>query len=129
MPDLDSLQVEVEIHETKVKLVKPEMEATVEIQDRRFSGHVVSVAGQASQTGWWDGNIRRFKTIVELHEHSGLKPGMSAEVEIRIAEHDNVLTIPLAAVVNVAESITAGCRKGIRITGSRSAWARPTTSL
>ena len=99
MPDLDSLQVEVEIHETKVKLVKPEMEATVEIQDRRYSGHVVSVAGQASQTGWWDGNVRRFKTVIELHEHGGLKPGMSAEVEIRIAEHDNVLTIPLAAVV------------------------------
>ena len=45
----------------------------------------------------------KYDTIVELPSVGGLKPGMSAEVEVIIARHENVLTIPVAAVVETAE--------------------------
>ena len=49
--------------------------------------------------GWWTGNVVKYDTIIELPADDGLKPGMSAEVEIIMAIHKDVLMIPVAAVV------------------------------
>lgn len=103
IPDLEDMQVKVGIHESKIRLLKPGMKARIEIQDVDYEGEVDSVAKQASPTGWWDGNVRRFNTIVKLGEQADVRPGMSAEVEITIAHHENVLTVPVAGVVQLAD--------------------------
>ena len=41
----------------------------------------------------------KYDTIVELPSVPGLRPGMSAEVEVILSEHEDVLTIPVAAVI------------------------------
>ena len=56
------------------------------------------VAEVTKPAGWWTGNEVRYDTLVELPPEGGLRPGMSAEVEVLIAEYENVLTIPVAAV-------------------------------
>lgn len=99
IPDLSNMQVKVGIHESKVRQLKPGMPARIEIQDGEHVGKIVSVAKQASPTGWWDGNVRKFDTIVKLNGQPDVRPGMSAEVEITVARHENVLTIPVAAVI------------------------------
>ncbi len=99
IPDLSNMQVKVGIHESKVRQLKPGMPARIEIQDGEHVGEIISVAKQASPTGWWDSNIRKFDAIVKLHGQPDVRPGMSAEVEITVARHKNVLTIPVAAVV------------------------------
>jgi multidrug efflux pump subunit AcrA (membrane-fusion protein) len=99
MPDLDHMQVSVGVHESKVRQLAPGMPARIEIQDSDHTGQVVSVATQASPSGWWDGNTRNFETIVKLNDQPDVRPGMSAEVEITIARHQDVLTVPVAAVV------------------------------
>ena len=45
----------------------------------------------------------KYDTIIELPSVEGLKPGMSAEVEVIMDRHEDVLTIPVAAVVETAE--------------------------
>ena len=52
---------------------------------------------------WYTGNVVKFDTVVSLEAQPGLKPGLSAEVEVVIAEHTDVLTIPVAAVVETSE--------------------------
>jgi multidrug efflux pump subunit AcrA (membrane-fusion protein) len=47
--------------------------------------------------------VVKYDTIVELPSVEGLKPGMSAEVEVIIDRHEDVLTIPVAAVVETEE--------------------------
>jgi multidrug efflux pump subunit AcrA (membrane-fusion protein) len=45
----------------------------------------------------------KYDTIIGLPSEEGLKPGMSAEVEVILDRHENVLTIPVAAVVETAD--------------------------
>ncbi|HJN12219.1 MAG: hypothetical protein QGH33_15360 [Pirellulaceae bacterium] len=44
-----------------------------------------------------------YDAIIMLPSAEGLKPGMSAEVEVVMARYENVLMIPLAAVVETEE--------------------------
>jgi multidrug efflux pump subunit AcrA (membrane-fusion protein) len=99
MPDLKQMQVKVGIHESKVERVKPGMPARIRFLDRSIDGEVLSIATVTKPTGWWTGNLVKYDTIVKLPPQEGLKPGMSVAVEIFLARHRDVLTIPVAAVL------------------------------
>ena len=99
MPDLTQMQVKVGIHESIVDRIKPEMPTRITLPERTCDGKVESVAAVTRPAGWWTGNVVKYDTIITLPSVEGLKPGMSAEVEVVMARHDNVLMIPAAAVV------------------------------
>jgi len=103
MPDLSKMQVKVGIHESVVDRIKPGLAAKITLPDKTLDGEVTSVAPITRPAGWWTGNVVKYDTIVELPPVEGLKPGMSAEVEVIMARHEDVLTIPVAAVVETAE--------------------------
>lgn len=103
MPDLSQMQVRVGIHETMLDEIRPGMPAAITLPDRTLEGEVVSVASVADPPGWWSGNVVVYDAIISLPGAEGLKPGMTAEVEIRMARHENMLLIPLAAVVESAD--------------------------
>jgi multidrug efflux pump subunit AcrA (membrane-fusion protein) len=98
MPDLDNMQVKVGIHEAKVDQVKPSMPAKVQVQDRVLDGEVLSLAAVAKPAGWWNGNMVKYDAVIKIKPTSGLKPGMSANVEVFLARHKNVVAVPVAAV-------------------------------
>jgi hypothetical protein len=103
MPDLSKMQVKVGIHETFVDRIKPGLAARVTLPDKTLEGKVSSVASVTGPAGWWNGNVVKYDTVIELPSVAGLKPGMSAEVEVIIDRHENVLMIPVAAVVETAQ--------------------------
>lgn len=103
MPDLSKMQVKVGIHESIVDRVKPGMTARVTLPDRTLDGEVSSVAAAAQPAGWWTGNIVKYDAIIQLPSMAGLKPGMSAEVEMIMARHENVLLIPVSAVAETGQ--------------------------
>jgi multidrug efflux pump subunit AcrA (membrane-fusion protein) len=47
--------------------------------------------------------VVKYDTIIELPDVDGLKPGMSAEVKVVLDRYEDVLMIPVAAVVETAE--------------------------
>jgi multidrug efflux pump subunit AcrA (membrane-fusion protein) len=102
LPDLSKMQVKVGIHESIVDRIKPGLAARITLPDRTLDGEVSSVAPVTRPAGWWTGNVVKYDTIIKLPSAPGLKPGMSAEVEVILARHKNVLTIPVAAVVETA---------------------------
>ncbi len=103
MPDLTQMQVKVGVHESVIERVRPGLKAIVTLPDRKLDATVSEVAAVTRPAGWWTGNVVKYDTIVELPADSGLKPGMSAEVDIILAVHEDVLTIPVAAVVETEE--------------------------
>ena len=103
MPDLSKMQVIVGIHESIIDRIKPGLAARVTLPDRTLEAKVHSVASVTRPAGWWTGNVVKYDTLIELPSVEGLKPGMSAEVEVIIARHRDVLTIPVAAVVETQE--------------------------
>lgn len=103
MPDLKKMQVKVGIHESVVDNLKVGFEAIVRIGDRKLKSTVSKIANVTKPAGWWTGNVVKYDTIIELPEEDGLKPGMSAEIEIILARHENILKIPVAAVLETEE--------------------------
>ena len=103
MPDLSQMQVKVGIRESIVDRIKPGLAARITLPDRTLDGEVSSVASVTGPAGWWTGNLARYDTIIKLPSVPGLKPGMSAEAEVILARHENVLLIPVAAVVETAQ--------------------------
>ena len=103
MPDLSKMQVKVGIHESNVDRIKPGMAAKVMLPDATIAAEVSSVASVTRPAGWWTGNVVKYDTMIQLDSYEGLKPGMSAEVEVTVARHGNVVTIPVAAVVETDE--------------------------
>ena len=99
MPDLEQMQVKLGIHESMIDRVHPGLVAKVKIGDEVIDGTVAEVAKVTKPATWYTGNVVKFDTIVAIDGRPGLKPGLSAAVEVVIAEHKDVLTIPVAAVV------------------------------
>ncbi len=99
MPDLSKMRVKVGVHESVVDRMKEGLPATVTLPDKTLDGLVSTVSPVTGPAGWWTGNEVRYDTFVDLPPVESLKPGMSAEVEILIARHEDVLTIPVAAIV------------------------------
>uniref|UniRef100_UPI003566DD14 efflux RND transporter periplasmic adaptor subunit n=1 Tax=Stieleria sp. TaxID=2795976 RepID=UPI003566DD14 len=99
MPNLSKMQVKVGVHESVVDRIEPGMDATVSLPDLEMDATVYSVASVAQPTGWWTGNIVKYDCIIQLPSIAGLKPGMSAEVEVVMADYQDVLTVPVSAVL------------------------------
>ena len=103
MPDLSKMQVKVGIHESIIDRITPGLAAIVTLPDRMLEAEVSSVSPVTRPAGWWTGNVVKYDTIIELPEAEGLKPGMSAEVEVIMARHQDVLTVPVSAVVETKQ--------------------------
>ena len=103
MPDLSKMQVKVGIHESIIDRVKPGLMARIIMPDQTLEAKVTKVASVTRPAGWWTGNVVKYDTIIELPSAERLKPGMSAEVEVIMARHEDVVTIPIAAIVATDE--------------------------
>jgi len=103
MPDLSQMQVKIGIHESLVERIRPGLSARIKLPDKTLDGEVTSVAKVTAPAGWWTGSVVTYDTIVKLPPVPGLKPGMSADVEVVIERHENVLTIPVNAVLQTAQ--------------------------
>jgi multidrug efflux pump subunit AcrA (membrane-fusion protein) len=102
IPDVDQMQVKVGIHESKVERLHVGMKAKIQLQELTLEGEVSEIAEVTRPAGWWTGNLVKYDTKIKLPPHEGLKPGMSAIVDIVLAEHTNVITVPVAAIVEGA---------------------------
>jgi multidrug efflux pump subunit AcrA (membrane-fusion protein) len=99
IPDFSQMQVKVGIHESKVDRLNLGMKAKIQLQELVLEGQVSEIAEVTRPAGWWTGNLVKYDTIIKLPQHPGLKPGMSAVVDIVLAEHQQVLTVPVAAII------------------------------
>lgn len=99
MPDLTQMQVKVGIHESIIGRLASGMDASITLNRESLSGKVSYVAEVAKPAGWWTGNVVKYDTVVSLPAKDGLRPGMSAEVKIVLARHEDVLTIPTNACI------------------------------
>jgi len=103
MPDLTQMQVKVGVHETMIDNIAVGMKAFVTLPNRTLDGVVKSVASTAEPPTWWSGNVVNYDVVIELPSVDGLKPGMTAEVKIFMAEHKDLLQIPMSAVYETDE--------------------------
>lgn len=113
MANLDEMQVRTLVDETDMGEIKAGMAADVVVEaypDRTFRGLVEKIEPQAIVQQ----NVTMFPVIVRLDNRGGLlRPGMNAEVEIAVAEAQNVLLIPNNAVVTPQDAGPAALALGL----------------
>ena len=103
--DLSAIEVEVDVDETDIALVKVDQTAEVSVdafRDTTFRGRVIEVgsAALAPGAGLGQEQVTNFRVkILLLDKVAGIKPGMTATADITTAERKNVLAVPIQAVV------------------------------
>lgn len=106
--DLSEIEAEVEVDETDVANLKLGQEAKISIDaypDTTFKGEVTEIGntGQISGYGTQEQVTNFLVKVLLLDEVKGIKPGMSASVDITTDSRKGVLNVPIAAVVLRAE--------------------------
>jgi len=111
IPDTSKMQVKVGVHESKVGRLRIGMTAKVALQDLELTGKVDEIAEVTRPAGWWTGNMVKYDTMIRLDPQPGLKPGMSAVVDIVLASYTDVVKVPVAAIVQSADGYLCWIRK------------------
>jgi len=98
MADLSAVQVRALVDETDIGKIRPGMQAEVTVAaypNQPFAGEVVKIEPQAVI----EQNVTMFAVIISIRNPDGLLlPGMNAEVDVSVAEAEDVLTIPVMAL-------------------------------
>jgi len=107
LPDLSVMEVKTTVHESVLDWIQEGMPATITVEafsERKYKGSVKSVAVLADAGEWHSSDVKVYTTIVTIDEKvERLKPGMSAVVDIHVERVEDVLSVPVQAVVQVAE--------------------------
>jgi HlyD family secretion protein len=108
MADLSTMQVRTLVDETDIGKVQPGQVARVQVEafpGQAFTGSVYKIEPQAVV----DQNVTMFPVLVRLSNEDGLlKPNMNAEVQVDVAERQDVVLVPNAAVVSMRDAMAAG---------------------
>ncbi|MGB2696287.1 MAG: efflux RND transporter periplasmic adaptor subunit [Candidatus Zixiibacteriota bacterium] len=102
--DLSEIEVEVEVDETDIANVKLGQDTKIEIDafpDTSYKGEVTEIGNTAKISGYGtQEQVTNFMVkVLLLEEVSGIKPGMSASVDITTDKRLEVLKAPIACVV------------------------------
>ncbi len=100
--DLSRMQVRARVDEVDVPLVQPGQKARIYLQsdqDLPVPARVVRVAAKGSRQQGRD--VVSFETILEvLSDDPRIKPGMTANVEVQVAQQADAITVPVEAVLH-----------------------------
>ena len=99
MPNLDQMQVKVGIHESYIDRIKTGFAAKIKLPSKTIDAEIASISPVARPAGWWSGNVVKYNSVIKLKKSPGVYPGLTANVEIVIEEHRDVITVPNEAVI------------------------------
>jgi HlyD family secretion protein len=102
--DMSAMKVEADVDETYVSSVALAQPVTVKVDafpDLTLHGSVVEIANspKISESGTQEQQTNFEVDVAIQNPPASLRPGMTADVEIRTAEKDGVLTVPIQSVV------------------------------
>ncbi len=114
--DMSSINVEVKVDETSIDQVEVGQTAKIKVDafgDKEIIGEVTQktplAVGKSQTSGGLSTNInvqeaKEFRVVIELKDlndeiRNGLRPGMSATAEITTKTVENVIAVPLQAVI------------------------------
>lgn len=117
LPTTTSVKAEIKIHESNLEKVEVDMPARVTIDalaGQVFSGYVASLAPLPDgQSMFMSPDVKVYRASVNL-ENNGVKlrTGMSCRVEIIVEQHEDVVYVPVQAIIQVEGKPTVYVAKG-----------------
>ncbi|QDT70050.1 macrolide transporter subunit MacA [Planctomycetes bacterium MalM25] len=102
LPDISSMQVEVEVNESLIQYVQEGMPAAIRLvgaTDEVLRGRVARVNQYAEPTNWRRANVKDYKAFVAIEEDSSvLKTGMTASVTISAMYAPDSIVAPVQSI-------------------------------
>jgi len=107
LPTASSAMAEVDIHEASLKKVRVGLPAVITVDalpGKRFVGTVGRIAPLPdAQSMWMNPDLKVYNSDIYLEgEDPALRTGMSCKVEIVADQYDDVVYIPIQAVIRIA---------------------------
>lgn len=103
LPDPTRMQVKAKINESQIDLVREEMPAKIKIDafpNLELKGIVSRVEDFPAARSWFNSAVKEYGAIVTVTDPPrGLRPGMTAEVKILVDAQQEVIQVPVQAVV------------------------------
>ena len=109
LPDITNMQVNAKIHESQLDRIASRMgsgtplKAKIRVDafaDQELDGTVSDVAPLPDPTSFFSSDIKVYTSHIKIDNPlPGLRPGMNAEVVILVDRRENVLTVPVQAVL------------------------------
>jgi HlyD family secretion protein len=98
MADLSLVQVKTFVDETDIGKLRPGLTANVTVNaypNQPFNGEVLKIEPQGDTIS----NVTMFPVLIRIENRNDLlKPGMNTDVRINVAQRQNVLAVPNAAL-------------------------------
>ena len=117
LPTSDSVKAEIKVHESSMEKVKEGLPVIVTVDavpGKTFTGKVVKIALLPdAQMMWMNPDLKIYKTEIYLDgDGKDLRTGMSCRAEIIVDHYDDVMFIPIQAVVRIGKQQTVYVREG-----------------
>ncbi len=106
LPTATSMKAQVDIHETSLEKVQLGLPAVITVDalpGKKFLGRVSSIAPLPdAQSMWMNPDLKVYPTDINLEDNdSALRTGMSCKAEIIVAQYEDVVYVPVWAVLRV----------------------------
>lgn len=102
LPDPKNMQVKALVNETRISRIQAGMPVEIRLDafpEVTLKGEVKSVSEYPAPTMWFRGDVKEYEVLVQIDSLvPGLKPGLTAQVHIRVQSLDDVLQVPIQAV-------------------------------
>jgi multidrug efflux pump subunit AcrA (membrane-fusion protein) len=116
LPDPTYMQVKAMVSESRVTLLKPSMKVTVRLDafdDEVLRGEVVKVNEYPEPGGWFSSQVKEYATFVKIFDPPPqIRPGLTAEVRVHVAQHADALQVPVEAIHEHGEKLYCMRRDG-----------------
>ncbi|MCF7676134.1 MAG: efflux RND transporter periplasmic adaptor subunit [Akkermansiaceae bacterium] len=116
LPDISRMKVVINIYENQISLVKEGMPAYIHLDslpDCRFAGRVLSIASMPEPARDGNPNYRVYKgEILITDKLPEIKPGITARVDVLVAELEDVIKVPVQSVVGIENRQFCFIREG-----------------
>lgn len=103
LPDANFMQVKAKVNESRVTLVKKGMPVVITcdaLSGETLAGEVTRVNQYAEPTSGWGSPVKVYTTLVKIIDPpESIRTGLTAQVTIQVDRRENVLQIPIQAVV------------------------------
>lgn len=104
LPTATDMMAEIKIHESNLNKVRPGLPVLISIDalpSKTFTGRVSKIAPLPdAQMMWMNPDLKVYATQINLDgDGSALKTGMSCSAQVVVENYDNVLSVPIQAVV------------------------------
>lgn len=105
MPDATKMRVKAKVAESKIDRLKTGMPATIQIEGLpgvTLQGCVSKVNDFPAEGNWFNSAVKEYETMVDVtNPPPGLRPGMTAQVAIRVESLPEAIQVPVQAVAEI----------------------------